>query len=277
MSRPALRAISGIFSGPNTRNTTNSMTRSSPPLTSRNRSTGNPDINGSVAATGNVIVTGNPTVTGQIVSGAPTSTCDPANVQNLVQAKAPAVAPATQLRLHNGDITNLGAGTVYYKSITMSAGSTININGPGDTILYISDDLTQTGGDIVVKPGATLKIYTPGTIDLSGNGISNQDTDSVTGAFVIGAPTKVRIFSSNTSSSTNGAVKIAGGAKLAGSIYAPKGLIKLAGTEQLFGAVRGKTVETAGTNQFHYDEALGKMPLDSFDGFTIVSWREVIN
>jgi Tfp pilus assembly protein PilX len=236
---------------------------------------GNPDINGSVAATGNVVVTGSPTVTGQIVNGAPTSICDPANVSALVAAKAPASPPSTKLKLNNGDVQNIGAGTYYYQEITMSSGSTINVTGPGETILYISNNLTQTGGDIIVAPGATLKIYTPGTIDLSGNGISNQDL--VGSTTVIGSPTKVRIFSSSTDTSSNGAVKVAGGAKLAGSVYAPKGLIKLAGSEQLYGAVRGKYVDTLGTNQFHYDEALGKMPMDNFDGFNIVSWREVIN
>ena len=65
------------------------------------------------------------------------------------------------------------------------------------------------------------------------------------------------VFSSYTSKNANDyGVALAGATDMYASVYAPLGNVKVTGSGDILGALRGKKVAISGAGGMHYDEAL---------------------
>jgi hypothetical protein len=130
--------------------------------------------------------------------------------------------------------------------------------------LYIHQDFTMTGGsEVVIAPGASLKIITEGDVSLAGNGIFNYNLDA-SHFSLYGTPSCQDIA-------------ISGNANFTGVIYAPDADISMNGSGStnydVVGALIGKTANLNGHFHFHYDEALSRAKIQS--KFNVASWREI--
>ncbi len=231
---------------------------------------GDINIAGNVAATGTVTTSGNPTVSGTIKDGAPTSACDPVGVASVVasvEGGGPSPGSMSSISLSGHDTMTLtGPGAYYYSGISMSANTVLTVGGSGDVTIFVGDGgFSMTAQSLfTINANVRLTLYATGPISFTGQDVTNY-----------GPPSHLMVYSSNTGSQ---AVSLAGGSDFAGGIYAPLGTVSLSGNAVYYGAVRGRSIADSGTNQFHYDEALGRMPVpNSYRGYTMVNWKEVFN
>jgi hypothetical protein len=153
-------------------------------------------------------------------------------------------------------------GAYQMNSLSMSGGDTMIIRG--NAIFYIVGDFSMTGqSQLIISPGASLRLYVGGTAHFAGNGIFNQAGDTTKFAF-FGLP-------SNTS------IDLSGNAAFTGTIYAPNADFALNGSGNtdydLVGASVTKTVSMHGHFHFHYDERLGRIagPIR----YRVASWNEM--
>lgn len=149
-------------------------------------------------------------------------------------------------------------------NLRMSASSDqILVTGTNVT-LYIHNDFKMAGNSqIVIAPGAALKIVTEGDVDLAGQGFINYNLDA----------SKFSLYGTDSTTS----IKIAGNAAFTGVIYAPNADIAMDGGGTTYydvvGAIIGKTAVLKGHFHFHYDEALGRARILS--KYNVGSWREI--
>jgi len=162
-----------------------------------------------------------------------------------------------------------GVDTQYSMSSLSLSGNGANnkMYVTGDVTLYVQGNMSISGGaQIVIAPGASLRLYVAGTTTtISGNGVANQTGNAADFSYY-GLP-------GNTS------VSYTGNAAYVGTIYAPNAALALGGggnnTYDLVGATVSKTVQMNGHFNFHYDEALGKATDDGL--FVVTSWNEVVS
>jgi len=158
----------------------------------------------------------------------------------------------------------LGARETYYLTeLRMSGSDKLLVLSPGRT-LYIRDDLDMTGqSQIIIAPGASLKLYVGGSIKLAGNGLFNYTLDA----------SKLNIMGLPSTKD----VQISGNAAFTGILYAPQANIVMDGggtdTYDIVGAIVGASALMKGHFQFHYDEALGRAKI--WSKYTPASWQEL--
>jgi hypothetical protein len=180
----------------------------------------------------------------------------------------------------NGDLpTTLGAAgtTVTYSlpSISSSGNSSKVLTIEGNVTLILtntagSDAISMTGqSSIVIAPGASLKIYTEGNIDIAGNGVANGGTTAATA----NQPINFQIWGTNTSTVANQSIQIAGNGVLSGVIYAPNADVTINGNGDVLGSVVAENITLTGNAAFHYDESLANF--GSGNPFRVASWREL--
>lgn len=148
-------------------------------------------------------------------------------------------------------------------NLRMNGSDKILINGPNVT-LYIRNDFQMTGNsEIVIAPGASLKIITAGDVSLAGNGVFNYNLDA----------SKFSLYGMPSSHN----ISISGNAAFTGVIYAPDADVTMNGggttVYDVVGAIISNTATLNGHFHFHYDEALGRARIQS--KFNVASWREV--
>jgi hypothetical protein len=147
--------------------------------------------------------------------------------------------------------------------LRMSGSSKLLVLGTNVT-LYLKDDFSMSGSSqVIIAPGASIKIYVGGDVSLSGNGIFNYTMDaSHFGLF--GLP-------------SNRNISISGNAAFTGVIYSPYADIVMNGggttTYDVVGAIIGNTATMNGHFQFHYDERLGRSKIQS--KYSVASWQEL--
>ncbi len=148
-------------------------------------------------------------------------------------------------------------------AIRLSGSERIVVTGR-DVTLYIRDGFSMTGqSELIITPGASLKIYVGGDVKLAGNGIMNY-TMNAANFQLFGLP-------------TNKSIDISGNAAFTGVIYAPQADITMNGggnnVYDVVGAIVGNTAKMNGHFKFHYDEALGRAKILS--KYSVASWREL--
>lgn len=159
-----------------------------------------------------------------------------------------------------------GAATTIVCDDIIVAGNNNVVTFQGDVTLIIlatgqAIKITGNGSGIKVATNSSLKIYTAGDIDLTGQGITNVD----------GAPADVQLFGTKTSGTQD--IKIAGGGTFSGVIYAPHADVTINGDGSMYGSVVAENITLTGNANFHYDEALAD--LDAGAPFRISLWKEV--
>jgi hypothetical protein len=130
--------------------------------------------------------------------------------------------------------------------------------------LYVTRDFTMQGNSqVIIAPGASLKIYVAGDVNLAGNGIFNYTLDA-SHFSLYGLP-------------SNQNIAISGNAAFTGVVYAPQANITMNGSGttiyDVVGALIGNTAKINGHFQFHYDEALGRAKIQS--KYNVASWHEI--
>lgn len=140
-----------------------------------------------------------------------------------------------------------GATQVISLSRILVTGShTLTIKGDVTLILPPSNTNVlkiEGSGKIRLAAGASLRIYTPGNIDISGAGFLNSQ-----------APRNLQIWS--TAAAAGQTIALAGSGNLSGTIYAPNAHFTIPGGTNIYGAVVGKSFNMTGSGAFHYDESL---------------------
>jgi hypothetical protein len=123
----------------------------------------------------------------------------------------------------NGDFTldgtvkyDMPPGTYYFRNMTLSGQSTLNISG--STKIYITGNLYRGGGT-----------YVNNNTQLANN---------------------LQLYM------TGGTAKITSDNNFYGVLYAPNTAVELAGSADYFGAIVGKTLIATGSGCAHYDESL---------------------
>ncbi|MDX1952100.1 MAG: hypothetical protein SFY81_07930 [Verrucomicrobiota bacterium] len=147
-------------------------------------------------------------------------------------------------------------------SLSLSGQSKMLIRG--EAVLYVTGNVSMTGqSQIIILPGASLKIYVAGSANLAGNGVMNLNADATKFSY-FGLP-------SNTS------ISIGGNAAFTGTIYAPNAHLHLHGggnnVYDCVGATVTSTVAMNGHFNFHYDEKLGRQGGPT--RFRVASWAEL--
>ena len=146
--------------------------------------------------------------------------------------------------------------------ITVEGAATLTIDG--DVTFYLPPSSIETvkvagSGRIELAPGASLKIYTPGDINISGAGIANS-----------AAPENVQIWS-NRNGSSGQSISLSGSGGLGAIVYAPDADLTLPGSTDFAGAAVVNSAVLSGSGAFHYDESLknfgsgGSITVDSYE------------
>ncbi len=205
-----------------------------------------------------------------------TKNVDPNRVSTQFSANFdPVTAPATtatNIGTIGGAATYGTAGTattVLCDNISFSSKDTI-VEFVGDVTLIIKAGVGEqaikiagNGSGFRVAANSSLKIYTAGDIDLTGQGIIN----------VSGAPKSVQIYGTSTSTSTDQDIKIAGGGSFSGVVYAPNGSVTINGDGSVWGSIVAEDITLTGNANFHYDESLGRM--GTGNPFRVAKWKEL--
>ncbi len=132
--------------------------------------------------------------------------------------------------------------------LTVEGDATLTIKG--DVTIFLPPSGTETikvagSGKILLEDGATLSIYTPGNITVSGAGIANS-----------GPPANVQIWSTRNGASGTQTISLQGSGALSAVIYAPDADLTLPGHTDFSGAAVVRTARLTGSGAFHYDESL---------------------
>ncbi|MEW6303644.1 MAG: hypothetical protein AB1705_09250 [Verrucomicrobiota bacterium] len=174
---------------------------------------------------------------------------------------------------YNSTTTNSTTTTEEYAMVLDSDNyelSSLSLSGQskmlvrGDAVLYITGDMSMAGqSEIIIAPGASLKVYVAGNAQLQGNGVMNLNQDATKYSF-FGLPTCTDI-------------KLGGNAAFTGVIYAPQAFLHLGGGgSDAYDCVGAAVVGGAKVNghfSFHYDERLGRE--GGAVQYRIASWNEI--
>ncbi|MGH7955483.1 MAG: DUF7305 domain-containing protein [Opitutaceae bacterium] len=123
-------------------------------------------------------------------------------------------------------------------------------------------------GALNIETGATLQIYAPGDIEITGNGILNGGSTAATA----NQPISLQIWGTKTSGVQD--IDIGGNGVMSGIIYAPQGTVKINGNGDVCGSVVANDITLNGSNAaFHYDESLADFGGDN--PFRVSVWKEL--
>lgn len=158
------------------------------------------------------------------------------------------------------------------KALTIEAGKTV--------VLKLTDTSTAISvgggsGVISIASGATLEIYTEGSIAIGGSGISNGVDDADAGTTIetdeMGQPKQFQIWGTKTSGTQD--ITIAGNGVLSAIVYAPQGSVKINGNGDVAGSVVANDITVVGSSAFHYDESLANF--GGSNPFRVSRWEEL--
>jgi len=127
----------------------------------------------------------------------------------------------------------------------------------GNTTLYIDGNLTVTGsGLIYLDPGASLKLYVSGSVDIGGIGI-------ITGT---ARAKDLSIYGLNTCSSFSYSAT----SPFIGTVYAPSAAFTFSGAAGGFGAFSANTITISSDTHLAFDESL-----NATGDYVVTCWNEL--
>jgi len=123
----------------------------------------------------------------------------------------------------------------------------------GDVILLIDGDFSMTGAaKLKIKKDSSLTVLLTGKVNIGAGAKVITEQEGLTAS---GHPS----LSFYTSYNGNNGVHFSGDADLYAAIYAPLTTVKLSGSGELFGTVRGGAIVASGGSGVHYDAGLLKV------------------
>ena len=222
---------------------------------------------------------------------------DPARVSTTFTATfdpvtAPTTSAITDLGTINTDglvlpraadvAANLASADGYYhynadsihlsnKAITISGKVLLRMSNTSTGI-----SISGGGGAINITGTGALTVYTPGSVSIAGQGVSNgvDGPDGGTAidlASELNQPIRFQIFGTKTSGTQS--MSISGNGLFSGVIYAPQGDVSISGNGAVNGSIVANNITLSGNAQFHYDESLANY--DDGNPFRIGRWKEL--
>lgn len=120
----------------------------------------------------------------------------------------------------------------------------------GDVIFLVDGNFILDGdAKLTIKNGSSLTVFTTGKVILGASGQVITEKEGMTDS---GIPS-LNFFSSY--SGTDG-FEVKGASDMYATIYAPLTQVKLSGSGQLYGTVRGSIINSSGGSGVHFDSAL---------------------
>lgn len=159
---------------------------------------------------------------------------------------------------------------IHATSLNFGAGEELRVSG-GNVVLVIDGDFNAAANfNLAIESGSSLTVFVKGKTNL---GASFKVTDGTSNANNYPPPVTASgqpSFSIFSSYSGNDGVVLNGNGKLTAVTYAPLTDVKLGGSGELFGAVRGRNVSNPGGTAIHFDEALANVDLGGGSAGTTV-------
>lgn len=156
--------------------------------------------------------------------------------------------PKNNPYVQNGSIGQTGTTQILeMNKLTVEGASTLTVRG--HVVLVLPPSSTETvkiagSGRVLLEEGASLAIYTPGNINVSGAGIVNP-----------AASQNLQIWGTAPEGS-NQTISLAGSGLLSAVVYAPNAVFNLPGHTDFSGSAVVKSANLTGSGSFHYDESL---------------------
>ena len=161
------------------------------------------------------------------------------------------------------------------KVVTFDFGKTGANNDPTKKYvdIYVTGDVStkgggnQTDGSIVIVNGVYVTMYVGGNMDMSGNGIVNNN----------GNAASLSIYGVTPPAGVSRTFSLGGSATFFGTVYAPAFDLVLNGGGnggQFVGSLAGKTASLVGNVQIRYDESLGLAAQKILTSFKTAAWFE---
>ncbi|WP_348708865.1 PilX N-terminal domain-containing pilus assembly protein [uncultured Pseudoalteromonas sp.] len=133
--------------------------------------------------------------------------------------------------------------------LKMTSDGKMEVSG-GDVILLIDGDFSMEGDTtLTIKKDSSLTVLLTGKVNIGAGAKVITEQEGLTTS---GHPSLSFYSSFN---GVNG-VQFSGAANLYAAIYAPLTTVKLSGSGELFGSVRGSTITASGGSGAHYDAGL---------------------
>jgi hypothetical protein len=169
------------------------------------------------------------------------------------------------------DIGSDGATTVLQMDkLTVKASSKLTIRGDV-TIILPSTGVTTVevieGGALTLATGASLKIYTPGNIKVTGGGSAGIVNNS--------APEALQIWSTRPLGSMGQTISLEGSGSLRAVIYAPDATFSAPGGTHFYGSAVVYSAALVGSGSVHYDESLKNFAAGGGSAVAIASYEEL--
>jgi len=153
-------------------------------------------------------------------------------------------------------------------NVKLASGSILTFAPPatgqtGEVEVWVPGDFTTSGSaQIVSQPGVNVKLYTEGTISLTGNAVLNQSN----------VASALQVFGVSPSDGSTRSAQIGGSSNFIAVLDAPAYNLKINGGGEFFGSFILRTVSMVGGNTaIHYDEAL---PRSGGILYKMASWTE---
>lgn len=154
--------------------------------------------------------------------------------------------------------------------VTVKANARLKIEG--DVVLVLPPSGQNTleiveGGSLVLATGATLTVYTPGNIAVTGGASAGVLNNSSPAAF--------QIWSTRPAGSIGQQITLQGSGSLSGVIYAPDAELKVPGGTHLAGAAVVRVATFSGSGAFHHDESLKNVSAGASASVRVDEYREL--
>ncbi len=181
------------------------------------------------------------------------------------------------LRL-TGGVTDIATGTYHYTDMNLAGTAILRVRA-GQTVTINSDGGLKMGAQnaFVVEPGGRLTFNSNGDVQIAGQGMtqgtltydSRGRVSGITpGTNPYAGDVRINVVSGKT-------VTMSGTSDFYGVVYAPDTTVKFSGTSKYFGAVIGDSVSDTGTQDFHYDERLGRDFVTPTTYYRIKGWQRL--
>lgn len=164
------------------------------------------------------------------------------------------ISALSNLQQEQGLSSNNGMLVYGLKGVQITSDSEVFIRG-GDVIWLVDGNFEMSGDTrLHITKGSSLTVFITGTVKIGASAKVITEDEGITDSGFA----SLSFFSSN--SSYKGFV-FSGASDLYAAVYAPNTEVVLNGSGQLYGTVRGATIDLSGATGVHFDAALKKLKI----------------
>lgn len=160
----------------------------------------------------------------------------------------------SNLQQEQGLSSNNGMLVHGLKGVQITSDSEVFIRG-GDVIWLVNGNFEMSGNTrLHIAKGSSLTVFTTGVVKIGASAKVITEDEGITDSGFA----SLSFFSSNASRK---GFEFSGATDLYAAIYAPNTEVVLNGSGQLYGTVRGATIDLSGATGVHFDAALKKLKI----------------